>query len=375
MKIYNTLKKIITLSGKFLNYLYEKLPLDKMNEFLQKKSINIDLKSAKSKKILFSFLCIIIIISLFDSDESETGKTANYKYPDCTCVFNEMKKEEHPEIFTREQLVSSAGSGMFDVVKYLFDKHDGNFMDWEYTESYCAALNNGYLEIAKFIKKKGKDRIKLRKRDWFLLVSLHTSRNDGDCRTLEYILKESKGIFGTKPFRHTSGNYTENNEGDYEFNLIADTCHSICKLKTVLDTGYKVHENAIAAVLANYEMDIGVSLGMEDDKFKANRNAMQAKYYKIFTLLLKNKAQVNQYDINMLASSNKIKNKLEILYLFKKYGHKITLDANYLENIYTKEQIIENKDSILRENQNARNELLKNWESRNKRFKMTETPE
>ncbi|MBQ9787167.1 MAG: hypothetical protein IJW33_03250 [Lentisphaeria bacterium] len=376
MKILQILKKIGEYIFGVLNSLYEKLPLAKINEFLQKKSINIDLQSEKFKKILFGVLLFLILLFIFTSGDTDEYSSDHVSFSECSCTFKEMKEESHPHVWTREQFDSAAGDGYFNVVKYLIKERDGHFMDSEWTEAYDFALQSGYLEIAKYLKKKGGKQIKMRKRDWLMLVGLHCDIN-GDCRTLEYILEEGKEFFGTKPFYMDARNniVSKDDIGSHEFNLVAKAIRSLCKLKVVLATGYELSDDIINYAIGYYDADIGTNIGNETESYKANRKLMQAKYYKIFDLLLDKGAEVNQDAVNRLCNNNRIKNKLEILYLFRKYGHKTDLSEIDLEKIYTPEQIMENKDRILLENQNAREKVLKRWEEKNYVYKPTVTPQ
>ena len=166
-----------------INSLYEKMPLDRGNEFLQKHNIRLDLKSSRFKKIgaiTIGFLLLLLLFSMFSSN-------SNFEIV-CTCpkpLCGEWPA--HPDSREASDLVSCAGDGDFESVKYIAKKFKEQIHDRWWVYALGAALKNGDVKMAAYLLDQG---AKPTEEDWeeWLRFSLGKL---GRCSSVEFILEES----------------------------------------------------------------------------------------------------------------------------------------------------------------------------------------
>lgn len=167
-----------------INSLYEKVPLDKGNEILQKHNIKLDLRSSKFKKICaitIGFLLLLLLFSMCDNG-GDNIKTV------CFCPEPIRNKwPAHPDSREASDLISCAGDGDFESVKYIAKKFKEQIRDREWVYALGAALQNGDVKMAAYLLDQG---AKPTEEDWesWLRFSLDAL---GRCSSVEFILEES----------------------------------------------------------------------------------------------------------------------------------------------------------------------------------------
>ena len=242
-----------------INSLYEKMPLDRGNEFLQKHNIRLDLKSSRFKKfgtITIGFLLLLLLFSMCSSD-------SNFEIV-CTCpkpLHGEWPA--HPDSREASDLISCAGDGDFESVKYIAKKFKEQIHDRWWVSALGAALQNGDVKMAAYLLDKG---AKPTDEDWegWLRFSLGDL---GRCSSVEFILKES------------SIDVNKLSLGD-----VIDDFQNQCKFEKCINAGFdcKKPKDAIENVLARVKTSVAAELYDEKTLIADNQACS------IISILLKN---------------------------------------------------------------------------------------
>ena len=166
-----------------INSLYEKMPLDKGNEFLQKHNIKLDLKSSKFKKfgaITIGFLLLLLFFSMCSFN-------SNIEIA-CTCPASlHSEWPGHPDGRDARDIINCAQDGDFESVKYIAKKFQEQIHDRWWVDALGAALQNGDVKMAAYLLDKGAKPTEKNWEEW-LRFSLGRS---GRCSSVEFILEES----------------------------------------------------------------------------------------------------------------------------------------------------------------------------------------
>lgn len=253
-----------------INSLYEKVPLDKGNEFLQKHNIKLDLRSSKFKKICaitIGFLLLLLLFSMCDNGVDNTETV-------CFCPEPIRNKwPGHPDSRGARDIISCAGEGDFESVKYIEDKYYDHILPQWWRSALGAALQNGDTKMAMHFLDKG---AKPTDEDWegwlrFALGDL------GRCSSVEFILKES------------SIDVNKLSLGD-----VIDDFQNQCKFEKCINAGFdcRKEKDAIEGVLVRAKQLGGALIHYESkdavEKHKEKVLIADNQAFSIISILLKN---------------------------------------------------------------------------------------
>ena len=282
-----------------INSLYEKVPLDKGNEFLQKHNIKLDLRSSKFKKICaitIGFLLLLLLFSMCDNGVDNT-KTV------CFCPEPIRNKwPAHPDSREASDLTSCARDGDFESVKYIAKKFKEQIHDRWWVYALGAALQNGDVKMAAFLLDKG---AKPTEEDWegWLRFSLGDL---GRCSSVEFILKES------------SIDVNKLSLGD-----VIDDFQNQCKFEKCINAGFdcRKEKDAIEGVLVRAKQLGGALIHYESkdavEKHKEKVLIADNQAFSIISILLKNGYIPSKSDKEYIKSYYDGPNKEKLVKLLK----------------------------------------------------------
>jgi len=262
MKRENFLRKI--------NSLYEKMPLDKGNEFLQKHNIKLDLRSSKFKKlcsITIGFLLLLLLFSMCNSALNDTNAA-------CFCPKPVQNKwPGHPESRGAHDIISCAGEGDFESVKYIEKKFREHILDSWWIDALGAALQNGDVKMAEYILDKG---VKPSDRHWEEWLKFSLGKL-GNCSSVEFVLRESSidvNKFGL-------GDVIEDFQNQCKFQKCINAGFDCKKSKDAIE-GVLVRAKSLGGALINYKSQEAIAEHKEKVLIADNQA------FSIISILLKN---------------------------------------------------------------------------------------
>ena len=340
----------------FCDKIYESLPLNRWNEFLNNKSIRINLRSKYIKYIfrsllLFLFICLLSL--LFSS-----SSTAEYEIDDsCRCEPPVVQVEPVP---VDERDLSSfagyAGDGDLKSVKYFVENHYDKIGDRQWKEAIDFAVNGRHIDVAEYLIKK-QDKIDESYQVW--AERINGALNVGSCKTLNFVLKYGKKYIGNKQlftvYKH-------------ECDPVMEAVGSVCKLEVCFNAGF------VCLKKSNYlSRAIGVCYSMigtvwtkkqtENAELKYKQNNAETILMANLKILLDNGADDFSSAIDALCEQPvlRLQNRLNILRLFERYGYKVILNEKQIECLFSEKMIREASDPILKRNDAVCKKILKKW--------------
>ena len=200
MKILEQIKIVFNRLTKIIDRLYERLPLDKANDFLSRKSIKINVKSEKSK-IVFRVFVAIVCLAVLSEIFSGTGDR-DYKINDrCLCLPPDPPTEIPDPDFV--EFDNCAGNGDFKHVKYFVKNHYEKLIYRDFKEAIDWALKSRYVDIAEYLIKNEPDQpepkserhaevLENSTRQMWVERLHHSLGKFGSCKVLKFVLKHGK---------------------------------------------------------------------------------------------------------------------------------------------------------------------------------------
>lgn len=353
MKILEQVKHIFRRIIETIDNLYERLPLDKWNDYLHKKSIKIDLKSIKFK-IFVRSLCAIVLLYVLSALFPNSASSRDYEIIDaCFCQPLPVRLSQTP--VDERDLGSFDGyayDGDLKSVKYFVKNHYDQLKN-NWSGAITAALNGGHIDVAEYLYDKQPEKDTSSK-VWEDRLS-HALNNYGTCDTLKFVLKHGK-------------RYLE--DSSEEFDPVMKSVGTICKLKICFDFGYICAKNQhyLSRAIDKCYNEIGTVTDQKAYAKNAELQMRQTVAEKILManleLLLKHGACDFSDAVTALCRAKhlvRLKNRVKILYLFERFGYNTVLDESQMESIFSKKMIQSGEDKILKKNDSVRQALLKKW--------------
>ena len=282
-----------------IDALFEKMPLDKGNEFLQKHNIKLDLKSSKFKKICAITIGLLFLLLFFSMCDIGFNNTK------VVCFCPEPIREKwpaHPESRGAYDIISCAGNGDWESVKYIEDKYYDHILPQWWRLAFEAALKNGDPQMAVHFLDKG---AKLSEEKWEEL--LRFSLGDlGSCSSVEFILEESAIDINKLSF----GDVTE----DFQ---------NLCKFEKCIKAGFDCRkpENAIESILNRAKLLTGALINYKSkeaaEKHREKVLIRDNQAFTIISMLLENGYVPSKADKEYVKSYYDGPNKEKIMGMLK----------------------------------------------------------